>query len=126
MKKLLGIMLRVLPAVILLQTLRYKFLGDPLSIHIFSTLGVEPWGRYLSGVVELVAGILLIMPSRAVIGAILGAGVMSGAIVSHLFFLGIDVQGDGGALFRLAVIVFVCCLVIVFKEKDKLKDYLPK
>lgn len=100
-------------AVILLQTLFFKFTGAEESVFIFSTLGVEPWGRYASGVVELVAAALLLIPGFAAYGALLSLGVISGAIVSHLTVLGIEVRGDGGLLFVLAMIVFICSLAIL-------------
>ena len=100
-------------AVILLQTLYFKFTGAEESVYIFSTLGMEPWGRYLSGIAELMAAALLLIPGFAPFGALLSLGVISGAIVSHLTVLGIEVRGDGGLLFALAVIVFVCSLAIV-------------
>jgi uncharacterized membrane protein YphA (DoxX/SURF4 family) len=100
-------------AVILLQTLFFKFTGAEESVFIFSTLGVEPWGRYASGVVELVAAVLLLVPGFAAYGALLSLGVISGAIVSHLTVLGVEVRGDGGLLFALAMIVFICGLAIL-------------
>lgn len=100
-------------AVILLQTLYFKFTGAEESVYIFSTLGMEPWGRYLSGIAELLAAALLLIPGFAPFGALLSLGVISGAIVSHLTVLGIEVRGDGGLLFALAVIVFACSLAIV-------------
>ena len=100
-------------AVILLQTLFFKFTGAEESVFIFSTLGVEPWGRYASGLVELVAAALLLVPGCATYGALLSLGVISGAIVSHLTVLGIEVRGDGGLLFALAMIVFICSLAIL-------------
>ena len=100
-------------AVILLQTLFFKFTGAEESVFIFSTLGVEPWGRYASGAVELVAAVLLLFPGFAAYGALLSVGVISGAIVSHLTVLGVEVRGDGGLLFALAMIVFICSLAIV-------------
>ena len=100
-------------AVILLQTLFFKFTGADESVFIFSTLGVEPWGRYASGIVELVAAALLLVPGFAAYGALLSLGVISGAIVSHLAVLGVEVRGDGGLLFALAMIVFICSLAIL-------------
>ena len=102
---------RVVAAFILLQTLYSKFLGADESIFIFTQLGVEPWGRYLSGVVELLAAILLLVPRIAWLGSVLGLGLMTGAIASHFLVLGIAVQGDGGLLFALAVVVLGCCAV---------------
>src|SRR5262245_58924346 len=102
--------LQLAVAVILLQTLFFKFTAADESVYIFSTVGrflnipaVEPWGRIGSGVIELVASILLIVPVTASIGAVLTMGVMAGAIASHLLILGIDVKGDGGLLFGLAI-----------------------
>lgn len=90
---------RIVAAVILLQTLYFKFLAQPESVYIFSTLGVEPWGRIGSGVVELIASVLILIPRTSWIGAGIGLGVMAGAILSHLTILGIEVQGDGGPVF---------------------------
>jgi uncharacterized membrane protein YphA (DoxX/SURF4 family) len=105
--------LQLVVAGILLQTLFFKFTGAAESVYIFSTLGMEPWGRYASGVAELIASVLLLIPGCATFGALLAVGVISGAIVSHLTVLGIEVQGDGGLLFALAVIVFISSLAIV-------------
>ena len=98
--------IRLAVAAILAQTLYFKFSGAPESVYIFRTMGMEPWGRIGSGVVELVAAALLLMPSAAWLGAIIALGVISGAIMSHLTRLGIVVQGDGGLLFVLAVVVW--------------------
>ena len=104
--------LRLLVAGILFQTLFFKFTGAPESVYIFTKLGWEPWGRIGSGVVELVAVILLLIPATVTHGALLALGVISGAIMSHLTKLGIavvssDGTSDGGLLFALALVVFV-------------------
>src|SRR4029434_3440070 len=106
--------LQLAVAGILLQTLFFKFTGAEESVYIFSSVGrflniasVEPWGRIGSGVLELIASLLLIVPATASLGAILTMGVMAGAILSHLVVLGIDVKGDGGLLFGLALHTFV-------------------
>ncbi|MEO6687421.1 MAG: DoxX family protein [Dyadobacter sp.] len=112
--------LRIVPAVILLQTLFFKFTAAEESVYIFSKLGIEPWGRIGSGVVELVAAVLILMPATTGIGALIGLGVISGAIISHLTVLGIEVQGDNGQLFIYAMLVFICCAVLVYFEKHKL------
>ena len=103
--------LRVFAAVILLQTLFFKFTAAPESVYIFTKVGAEPWGRILSGIVELIAAALLLVPRFTWLGSILAIGVMAGAILSHLTILGIQVQGDKGLLFALAVIVFVSSAV---------------
>jgi hypothetical protein len=105
--------LQLAAAGILLQTLFFKFTAAEESVYIFSTLGAEPWGRIASGVVELIAALLLLVPATASVGAILAIGVMAGAIVSHLTVLGIVVKGDGGLLFALALLVFVASAIVV-------------
>ena len=113
-------LLRLVAAIILMQTLFFKFTGARESVYIFSTVGrflnvagVEPWGRIGSGVLELIASLLLIVPATASIGAILTMGVMAGAILSHLVVLGIDVKGDGGLLFGLALTAFVGSAIVL-------------
>lgn len=111
---------RIVAAVILLQTLYFKFTGAPESIYIFTKVGLEPWGRYATGVAELFAAVLLLMPRTTVIGALLAAGVMLGAIGSHLTKLGIVVQDDGGLLFALAVTVFIGAIVTVILHRRQI------
>lgn len=110
--KIVSWVLRIAAAVILLQTLYFKFTGQPESVELFTKLGVEPWGRVGTGIIELIASILLLVPSTVFIGAFLGIGLMLGAIASHLTIIGIQSQGDGGQLFMLAVIVLICCTAI--------------
>ena len=105
--------LRIIAALILLQTLFFKFSAAEESVYIFSTLGMEPWGRIGSGVLELIASILILYPRTTFIGAALGAGLMSGAIFFHLTKLGLVVKNDGGQLFIYALLVFVSCVVLL-------------
>ena len=111
--------LQIIAAAILFQTLFFKFTGAEESRYIFSRLGLEPWGRIGSGVVEVVAVVLLLIPKTAPLGALLSLGVISGAIVSHLTKLGIVVKDDGGLLFALAVTVFLCsALVLLIRRRE--------
>lgn len=112
--------LRLVAAVILLQTLYFKFTGAPESVYIFTKVGAEPWGRIGSGVVELIAAVLLLVPRTSWLGALIAIGVMAGAIFSHLMLLGIEVQGDKGLLFFLAITVFVSSAVILFLSRTQL------
>jgi putative oxidoreductase len=112
--------LRLIAAVILLQTLYFKFTGAPESIYIFTKVGAEPWGRIGSGVVELIAAVLLLVPRTSWLGALIALGVMAGAIMSHLTVLGIEVQGDKGLLFFLALTVFIASAAIVFLSRTQL------
>jgi len=112
--------LRIVPAVILLQTLFFKFTASEESVYIFSRLGAEPYGRIGSGVIELAAAILLLIPRTTLFGAILAFGIMAGAIASHLLVLGIVVQDDCGTLFTLAIVTLVCSFILILYNRNKL------
>ena len=112
--------LRILAAVILLQTLFFKFSAAAESVYIFSTLGLEPWGRIGIGVMELVAAILLLIPRTTAFGALIGLGVMSGAIFFHLTRLGLSVMDDHGQLFIYALLVFVSCAILAWSFRRQL------
>ena len=110
---------QIIAAAILAQTLFFKFSGAEESKYIFTTLGVEPWGRIASGCAELVAIILLLVPRTVTLGALLALGVMTGAIGSHLTKLGIVVKDDGGLLFGLGLTVFTCAaIVLVLRRRE--------
>ncbi len=119
MKNYLERLSSIVAAVILLQTLYFKFTGAAESVYIFNQLGIEPYGRIGTGVLELTISVLLLVKRTSLIGAILGIGVVSGAILSHLFVLGIVVQDDGGLLFTLAILVFVLLLLTIILQKEK-------
>ncbi|HQR40542.1 MAG TPA: DoxX family protein [Blastocatellia bacterium] len=114
--------LQVIAAVILLQTLFFKFTGAAESVYIFTTLGIEPWGRIGTGVVELIAAGLLLYPRTAALGALLSAGVIAGAIFGHLTKLGITIPAvdDHGELFALAVVTFVASIAVLFIRRGEL------
>jgi uncharacterized membrane protein YphA (DoxX/SURF4 family) len=111
---------RLVVAGILVQTLFFKFSGAEESVYIFSTLGIEPYGRIGSGIMELIAAIMLLISGTIGLGAVLALGVIFGAIVSHLSILGIEVMGDGGTLFYLALLVFIGSLWLAFKHKSEI------
>ena len=111
---------QLVAAAILLQTLFFKFTAAPESVYIFTKLGMEPWGRLGSGLVELAACVLLLVPRTAALGALGSLAVISGAIASHLTRLGIAVQNDGGLLFALALVVFACSAVVLWLRRDEL------
>jgi uncharacterized membrane protein YphA (DoxX/SURF4 family) len=113
---------RLAAALILLQTLFFKFTAAPESVYIFTKVGAEPWGRIGSGVLELIAAILLLTPSFVWAGALLAIGMMVGAVVSHLTVLGIEVQGDKGLLFLLAVIVLLASSGALFLHRWQLPN----
>jgi hypothetical protein len=117
---------RIIAAIILLQTLYFKFSASEESVYIFTTVGMEPWGRIAVGILELVAATLLLLNSTVWLGGMLALGLMAGAIGMHLTLLGISVRGDGGYLFILAVIVGLCSAFIVFKNRDTILKYYCK
>lgn len=117
---------RLLAAAIMLQTLYFKFSAAPESVEIFTTVGMEPWGRIGIGVLELIASLLIILPATVWAGAVLAMGLMAGAIGMHLTILGIEVQGDGGYLFILAVIVFLTAAYSFWMSRAKAPAPLQK
>ena len=125
--KIITWIIKLTAAVILFQTLYFKFTSAPESVYIFSTVGMESWGRYGSGVAELVAVILLLIPRLSWAGALIGMGTMAGALFFHLTILGVVVQNDGGTLFVLALVTMICCAFVAIVEKAKIpivRDWL--
>ena len=114
--------LRLIVAVILLQTLFFKFSAAKESVYIFSTLGMEPWGRIGSGLFELVASVLLLVPGTVMIGAAMAVAATGSAILFHLTRLGIALTpvGDHGELFALAVVVTVCSTLVLLMHRAEL------
>jgi uncharacterized membrane protein YphA (DoxX/SURF4 family) len=109
--------LRLVAAAILLLTLFFKFAAAPESVYIFTKVGAEPWGRLGSGAIELVAAVLLLSPRLTWLGSVLTLGMMTGAIASHLTVLGIEVQGDKGLLFGLAITVLLAAAINLFLHR---------
>lgn len=120
MKKYGLLILRIAVAVILIQTLRFKLTAHPDSVYIFTQVGLEPYGRIGIGIVELIAGILLLIPRTVWIGAGITAGVIGGAVMMHLTSLGIEVKGDGGALFYTAIFVLLASIILLYSERKSL------
>ena len=111
--------IRLAVAIILIQTLRFKFTAHPDSVYIFTQVGLEPYGRIGIGILELIAGILILIPKTVWMGAGLTLGIIGGAIMMHLTQLGIEVNGDGGVLFITAVVTFILSLITLwFYRKD--------
>lgn len=104
--------LRIIAALIMLQTLYFKFSGSEESVYIFSKLGMEPWGRIGTGILELIASILILYPKTTFFGSLLAIGLMLGAIGAHFTKLGIVVKNDGGQLFIYALIVLVSSIIL--------------
>jgi uncharacterized membrane protein YphA (DoxX/SURF4 family) len=110
--------LRILAALIMLQTLYFKFTGAEESVYIFSQLGMEPWGRIATGILELIASILILFPKTTFFGSVLAIGLMFGAIGAHITKLGIEIKNDGGQLFIYALLVLASsvALAIIYRN----------
>lgn len=126
MKNKILLFLRFTTALIFLQTLFFKFTASPESVYIFSKLGMEPFGRIASGILEFIAAILLLIPRTSIFGAIFSFGIILGAIFSHLTILGIIVQDDNGLLFFLALVIFFFSSTILFLQKEELVKLLTQ
>lgn len=123
-EKNIYIVARVIASVIMLQTLFYKFSGAKESIEIFTTVGMEPWGRYGVGIGELIAAILILIPRTAWIGGLVTIGLMSGAVLMHVFFLSLEIQGDGGLLFIYALAALFCGAYVVYVNRSKISSFV--
>jgi putative oxidoreductase len=113
-------LVRLVIAGVLLQTLFFKFTAAEESVYIFTTLGIEPVGRIGSGVAELIAAVLILLPTTIGIGATLALGLIAGALMSHFTVLGIEVKGDGGTLFYLALVVFIGSAWLAWKHRKEI------
>ncbi len=106
--------LRIIVIIILVQTLRFKFTAHPDSVYIFTTVGLEPYGRIGIGIIELIISFLLIFPKTVWLGSGLAVGVMGGAIIMHITELGIVVNEDSGILFYTALVTFAVSLLLLW------------
>ncbi len=109
---------RLIAVILMGQTFFFKFTGAPESVYIFERIGMEPWGRWLIGILELAACILIIIPKMSKLGGLMTVVIMLGAIIMHLAILGIEVMNDGGLLFYYALIVFISGLYIFITKKN--------
>lgn len=125
-KIIISWVLRLTVAIILLQTLYFKFTAHPDSVHIFSALGVEPWGRIALGIIEFLTAVLIFLPKTKIIGMLNSLGIIIGAVISHLWVLGINVSDDGGSLFALAIIVLVASSVYLLMYKNEVLLLIKK
>ncbi len=118
-------LLRLVPAIILLQTLYFKFSAHPQSVKLFTTIGLEPYGRIGTGILEGIAAVLILIPKYTGFGALLGLMMMTGALYFHLTKLGINFDGDP-ILFIYALITFACCAALVLLNKQQLEQALKR
>ncbi|MFW2476870.1 MAG: DoxX family membrane protein [Sediminibacterium sp.] len=118
--------LRFIAAIIMLQTLYFKFSGAEESVYIFTQMGIEPWGRYVTGIAELIASILILYKPLTAFGSLMAVGIMSGALVSHILVLGVVVKNDNGLLFSYALIVWLASVILAWLNRAQLVDFLKK
>ena len=97
-----------------------KLLSTEGNVHIFTELGMEPVGRYLIGVLETAAALLLLTRGFAALGALLTIGMMCGATIAHATVLGFSVQGDGGLHILLLVLVWLTATPVLIVRRRTL------
>ncbi|WP_346236663.1 DoxX family protein [Niabella insulamsoli] len=125
--KILVWILRLAVAFVLISTVvMHKFRGTEETRYIFETIGMEPNGRYVIGTLELVAGLLILIPRTTGFGALLASGILAGAIFFHLTSLGIEVLGDGGALFYMAMGTFLGCIILLLLHRRQIQLFFRK
>jgi hypothetical protein len=115
----------LIAALVMIETLFFKFTGASESIYIFKKMGTEPWWRWGQGIWELLASICLLTPRFKWAGGILGTGAMLAAILSHLTWLGFSVQGDHGLLFGMAIISFTACFTVLMLHRHEIPFVTP-
>jgi uncharacterized membrane protein YphA (DoxX/SURF4 family) len=116
--------LRWLTALILLQTLYFKFTASAESVYIFTAMDMEPWGRIGSGVAEAIIAILIMFNRTTYLAAIGGVVIMTGALYAHVAVIGYEVMGDNGMLFGMAVFVFLSCQVLLLVNRNQVIDFI--
>jgi len=114
------LLLRIIIAILLIQTLYFKFTAHPDSVYIFSQIGLEPFGRIGIGILELITAILILNPKSIWLGSLLSIGIISGAILMHLTKLGIEINNDGGILFYIALTIFTLSIIILIKTRKSI------
>ena len=111
-RDLVHIIPRLLVVFIIGQTLPFKYIGHPESVWIFEQMGWEPWGRYMIAVLETIT-VLLLLTRWYIVGATLSLSLLSAANFMHFTRLGFELNGDGGFLFKMSILVIISSLVIV-------------
>ena len=114
----------LIAAAIMIETLFFKFSGAAESKYIFQKMGTEPWMRWVQGLWELLASIGLLWPRLKWAGGILTTGAMAAAILSHITWLGFQVQNDHGLLFGMACVTFSCGFTVLLLHRDSIPNYV--
>ena len=114
------LLFRIIIAILLIQTLYFKFTAHPDSVYIFSQIGLEPFGRIGIGILELITALLILNPKSIWLGSLLSTGIIGGAILMHLTKLGIEINNDGGLLFYIALIILILSVVVLYKTRKNI------
>jgi uncharacterized membrane protein YphA (DoxX/SURF4 family) len=105
-----GWVLRLSAGVLFLTVGSEKFDAESYWVKLFGEIGLGNWFRYLAGALQIAAGVLLLVPRTARVGAVLAGCTMAGAVVVHLFVLD---TGIGGAIIPAALLIFLA--IIAFR-----------
>ena len=116
--KIISWILQLIVVVILGQTLFFKFTDAPETVELFGQLGMGPFGYKLIGLLELIACILLLIPGSVATGALLGWGVMTGAIIAHVTEIGFE--GEYGVLGSMAIAAWLLCIGIMYLNRTSI------
>ena len=93
-----------------------KLSGNAQLVGLFEAIGLGQWFRYLTGTLEVAGAILLLIPRTSGLGALMLAGVMAGAVMTHLFVVG------GSPL--MAIILLAVTTVVAWGRRQRTKDLL--
>jgi putative oxidoreductase len=93
-----------------------KVSGNPLMVQMFDAIGLGQWFRYLTGALELLGAVLLLIPRLSGLGAFLLLGVMLGAVATHLFIIG------GSPL--MAIILLIVTAVTAWGRRKRTMNLL--
>lgn len=111
--------LRLVAALILALAVPPKLTAAPDAVAMFTQLGAGSSGRIATAVFESIAVVLLIAPSTVVFGALLAAGLMTGALCAHFAVLGIAPGGDP-SMFLMALAAFACAVALAWRRRRQI------
>ena len=110
--------LQVLAAAAFLAAGSFKLIAAPQMVEIFQHIGIGQWFRIVTGVVEVVGGIALLIPAVAAFGGLLLATTMVFATLTHLFVIG------GNPL--PAIVLFAITATIAWLRRDRISGALGR
>jgi putative oxidoreductase len=96
----------------------FKLSGDPRMVGLFDAIGLGQWFRYVTGSLEVLGALLLLIPRLSGLGALLLMGVMLGAVPTHLFVVG------GSPL--LAITLLIVTGVVAWGRRKRTMNFLAE